>query len=115
MKNILFATGLFFITAFASCKKQQCLNIPDCIANKIVQLKNAPKQNLPAVIVEFTYRNKKVYYITSDCCDPYNYLYDSDCNVLCAPDGGIAGHDDGTCKDFNQIRSDGNVVWKDNR
>ncbi|MFT3682708.1 MAG: hypothetical protein QM791_20795 [Ferruginibacter sp.] len=88
---------------------------PACILKMIEELKNKPKQNPPAVVYEFTYKDQKVYYITSDCCDQYNFLYDANCNILCAPDGGITGGGDHRCIDFNTTKKDEKLVWKDER
>jgi len=54
------------------------------------------------------------YYITSDCCDQFNYLYDDKCNLICAPDGGLSGMGNGKCPNFNgQIEK--TLVWLDDR
>ncbi len=102
---------------FIGCKKQS--NIlsftPSCILSKIEELKNKPKQNPSAEVYEYNYLNNNSYYFTADCCDQYNFLYDSNCNVICAPDGGIAGRGDGKCADFNESKKDGKLIWKDPR
>jgi hypothetical protein len=103
--------------SFIACKKQSnsLLFTPSCILNKIEDLKNKPKQNPPAEVYEYNYLNKKVYYFTSDCCDQYNYLYDNNCNIICAPDGGITGGGDGRCGNFNEAKEKGKLIWKDER
>jgi hypothetical protein len=88
---------------------------PACILNKITVLQNQPTQNPPAEVYQYIYNNRKVYYITSDCCDQFNLLYDSACNVLCAPDGGFTGHGDGKCTDFYQTATGKRLIWKDPR
>ncbi len=115
MKNILLATSFFFTLLFISCKKQECQNIPGCIADKIAALKSKPTQNPAAVVIECTYRNKKMYYISSGCCDQFNYLYDSECNAVCAPDGGLTGKGDNSCGDFYQSSTNKKIIWQDPR
>ena len=47
-------------------------------------------------------------------CDQFNYLYDSDCNIICAPDGGFIGTGDGKCPDFIEpIKK--TLIWEDLR
>ena len=108
---------LLFSISFAACKKQTSLSsfAPSCILNKIDELKNKPRQNPPAEVYEYNYLNKKAYYFTSDCCDQYNFLYDNNCNVICAPDGGLTGGGDGKCADFNEAKREGKLIWKDQR
>jgi len=48
-------------------------------------------------IAKVEYDGKPAYLISSPCCDMFNYLYDPDGNVLCAPSGGFAGAGDGPC------------------
>ena len=75
---------------------------------------NKPVQNPPAEIWEWKIDNTSYYYITSDCCDQFNYLYDSDCNVVCAPDGGFTGAGDGKCTDLNEPTQK-TLIWEDLR
>jgi hypothetical protein len=127
MKQLLvFLPALFIISLLACTKQSNKLSVksdarlpeelmPVCILDKIEALKIQPKLNPPAVAYEYTYANQKVYYITSGCCDQYNLLYDDNCNVLCAPDGGITGRGDGKCSDFLQAATDEKLIWKDGR
>ena len=103
------------ITILTSCKKLDlAVDLPDCLEKKIGQIRDEPVRNPPAEVWQWKADGKTYYYITSDCCDQYNYLYDDGCNQICAPDGGISGLGDGNCPDFS-----GSVekvlVWKDKR
>ena len=97
------------------CSKNRINNIPACIQQKINTIKAQPKWNQPATVTEYLYKDKKVYLFTSNCCDQYIELYDSDCNYICAPSGGIAGHGDGKCADFYTAATLLREVWKDGR
>lgn len=58
------------------------------------------------------YQNQIAYYITSPCCDNYNYLYDKNNQVICAPDGGITGHGDGKCPNFSLDKNSCKLIWQ---
>ena len=45
----------------------------------------------------------------------FSDLYDADGNLLGHPDGGITGQGDGKLPDFQEERSDEQVVWADDR
>ena len=96
----------------------QCNNpdiIPTCINAKIETIKAQPKWNPPAKVSTYKYQGKTVYYFTSNCCDQYNMVYDSVCNYICAPSGGLSGQGDGKCIDFNSKAKFIQVVWEDTR
>ena len=111
--SIYILIGLFFLNA--SCDKSN-LNIdaPNCIQNEIKKIKNEEVRNPPAQVWKWEVASQTYYYITSDCCDQYNNLYNDNCDVICAPDGGITGLGDGNCPDFIEpIKK--TLIWKDNR
>ena len=62
-------------------------------------------------IYRYTYKDKKVYYVPSRCCDIQSSLYDSTGKQLCSPDGGKSGRGDGKCADFFEQRSNEEVIW----
>ncbi|WP_230679862.1 DUF6970 domain-containing protein [Pontibacter rufus] len=99
----------------SSCEKLELeVNVPNCIEQQIREIKQEDVRNPPAKVWQWKVDNKIYYYITSDCCDQFNYLYDSNCNVVCAPDGGITGAGDGRCPDFNgQVEQ--TLIWEDDR
>ena len=70
------------------------------------------QKNSPLEIWRYKYNNQFVYLTVADCCDQYNYLYDSNCKLLCAPSGGFSGSGDGKCPDFKDKATDGTLVWK---
>ena len=88
---------------------------PSCILTKIDSIKKEPVWNPPAEIYEYEYQGKKVYAISSNCCDFFNTVVDSDCNYICAPSGGFTGRGDGKCKDFFKEAKQLRLVWKDER
>jgi hypothetical protein len=57
-------------------------------------------------VCRYIYNNDTVYYVVSPCCDRFNYLYNKNGVLLCAPDGGESGHGDGRCPDFFQKATD---------
>ena len=58
---------------------------------------------------------KKYTCFSSPCCDQYNNLYDSDCNLICAPSGGYTGKGDQKCLDFFDKAKHVKLIWKDDR
>jgi len=111
IKKTLVLLGFIFLTT--SCSKSD-IHVPNCIDTKIAALKNSPVQNPPAEIWKWVDDGKTYYYITSDCCDQYNYLYAEDCEIVCAPDGGFTGNGDGKCAEFSSeiVKT---LIWKDAR
>ena len=106
---------IYIILFLICCEKENCeIDIPACIDKKIEAIKMEEVRNPPAQIWEWEVDEHTYYYITSDFCDQWNYLYDEECNVICAPDGGITGMGDGNCPNFvEQIEK--TLVWEDNR
>jgi len=98
-----------------SCEKLDLKKeVPTCIEQKIRKIKREEVRNPPAQVWEWKVDDKKYYYISSDCCDQYNYLFDDKCNVVCAPDGGISGKGDGKCLNFS-TSIEKTLIWEDNR
>lgn len=117
MKNLttplIILASLFFI--FASCEKLDLPDdVPNCIENKIKDIQSDKVWNPPAQVWKWEVDNTVYYYITSDCCDQYNILYDITCTIVCAPDGGFTGMGDGKCPQFegNVVKT---LVWQDDR
>ena len=73
-----------------------------------------PVQNPAAKVWKWSVDGSEYFYITSGCCDQFNYLYNKKCNEVCAPDGGFAGIGDGNCPTFEGEISK-SLVWEDNR
>jgi hypothetical protein len=76
---------------------------------------NQEPKNPPLKIYQYDYNGKKVYFISSYCCDIQSQLYNEDGTLLCAPDGGITGKGDGKCSDFFTARKNERLVWQDTR
>lgn len=121
MKTLLLLSLLMAL--FQGCEKKNSdpsipntdLSIPSCIQIKIKDLKSKPKFNPPASITQYTYNGQIVYYITANCCDQYNQLFDSNCNLICSPDGGITDGGDRKCTDFHNKKTNEKLIWKDPR
>lgn len=112
-RTTLFIIACLFL--FSNCNKSnETDSVPSCIKAKIEMLKTAAIQNPPAAVWKWNVDGKNYYYITSGCCDQYNYLNDENCEVVCAPDGGFTGNGDGKCPDFNNDISK-TLVWEDPR
>ena len=63
-------------------------------------------------IYRYKYQKRYVYFGDADCCDQYNLLLDSDCQVLCAPSGGFSGKGDGKCSDFFKEATEKTELWR---
>jgi len=114
MKKILVVFIISSLT-LVSCKNADDNDsIPTCIEAKINNLKNSPVQNPPAKVWKWEVDGQTYFYITSDCCDQYNFLYSTNCEIICAPNGGFTGGGDGKCPAFSNeiIKS---LVWEDPR
>ena len=106
-------TGIILITT--ACEKLNLAeDVPSCVEKKIREIKKEDLRNPPAQVWKWAVDGKNYYYFNSDCCDQFNYLYDENCNVVCAPDGGFTGHGDGNCPEFigQIVRT---LVWEDKR
>lgn len=114
MKKIITLAVISAVAAM-SCSKRTGLprDVPECIVQKIKQLENEAVRNPPASIWQYEYKGQTVYFEPSYCCDFYSTLYDSKCNVICHPDGGITGGGDGKCVDFFTERKNEKLVWQD--
>lgn len=82
---------------------------------KVKQIESEPVRNPAASVWQYEYNGQTVFYIPPYCCDMYGDLHNSNCEIICHPDGGITGSGDGRCKDFIVKKSNGKLVWQDNR
>jgi hypothetical protein len=118
MKSIFLKVFVVFaiIVDIPGCAKHNTVSdIPLCIADKIKELQSENVRNPPASIWQYEYNGQKVYYIPSYCCDFQSQLFDSNCNLICSPDGGFSGKGDGKCPDFLTSRKNEKLIWKDDR
>lgn len=117
MKNyagMLIGLLLFALTA-ASCEKIDLKKeVPGCIEKKIRKIKKADVARPPIQVWEWQVDGNTYYYITAACCDQFNYLYDNNCNEVCAPDGGFSGAGDGNCPVFDGP-IEKTLVWEGDR
>ena len=112
MKNSIVLIAL--LALFFGCSKSKTPNVPNCINDKIEQMKSEPVRNPAAEVWLWHVDGNDYYYIPSPCCDQYNLLYDSKCNVVCAPSGGMSGMGSGDCPEFiGPIEK--TLIWKDPR
>lgn len=114
MKNTLTLLLAGTITLI-SCKTSNLdINAPSCINEKIELIKNNNVTNPPTQVWKWEVDGETYYYITSNCCDQYNNLYNEQCELICAPDGGFTGLGDGNCPNFigEIIKT---LVWEDQR
>ncbi|HJY23729.1 MAG TPA: hypothetical protein VJ279_12630 [Hanamia sp.] len=71
-----------------------------------------PNEGSPISVTRYQYRNQTVYYMVSPCCDKYNVVYDSACNVLGYPDGGYTGRGDAKMPNFKKEAKDEKMIWE---
>ena len=88
---------------------------PDWLNKKIQQFESGPLEASPGRIYSYEYTGNLVYYILSPCCDQFNFLYNDQGLIICAPDGGFTGAGDGKCVDFRTERKNEKIVWQDKR
>ncbi|MEP6615000.1 MAG: hypothetical protein ABJA57_00405 [Ginsengibacter sp.] len=86
--------------------------LPSCLDAKIKTMAMDPSQGLPQSVTRYSYKQEAVYYMVSACCDKYNIVYDSACNIIGYPDGGLTGRGDGKMTDFRVEATEGKVVWE---
>jgi hypothetical protein len=108
---ILFSLCLTFL----ACKKVDTAEaVPNCVDKKIHEILEVDPHSTAAEVWKWETGDKTYYYFTSDCCDQFNYLYDTDCNLVCAPDGGLSGGGSGDCPEFTNL-IEKTLVWEDDR
>jgi len=114
MISVALISTLLFLTE--QCGKEEVgEGAPDCVREMIDEISQQDVWNPPAKVYSYFYDGKKVYFVPARCCDIRSELYDENCNLLCAPDGGFSGSGDGNCADFFQTRTDERLVWEDKR
>ena len=112
-KQIVF---LALLAVAAGCKPATAEDLPPFVQQLIEQYEGGAESNSPGSIWRYNYGNAVVFYVPPFfCCDLPSRLYDVQGNVVCAPDGGIAGVGDGKCPDFFDMRKGGIRVWIDSR
>ncbi len=111
IKIITFTSVIFLLACAAHKKAVDAGELPLCLKAKIDSMTTNPNEGSPQSITRYTYHDKTVYYMKAPCCDKYNIVFDSDCNILGYPDGGFTGRGDGKMTGFFDEAKDGKVVW----
>ena len=93
-------------------RSQVSNDMPPCLVQMIEKIKSDSTQQLPQSVTQYTYQGQTVFYVTAPCCDHYNTVYNSNCEVIGAPDGGFTGRGDGSLPDFFKQAANAKVVWK---
>jgi hypothetical protein len=89
--------------------------VPAAVTALIHELETQPVANPPAYLASYDYAGQVVYYVPPRCCDIFGNLYDAAGQVICHPDGGLAGRGDGRCPDFLSQRTNEIILWRDPR
>jgi hypothetical protein len=104
-------TAILLTSLLISCENAD-LSIPEADGYRACFSSTFIQNNSLLEIWQYRYNGQIVYLTVADCCDRYNYLYDSNCKLICAPSGGFSGQGDGKCTDFADKAKDGVLVWK---
>ena len=116
--KLLLPLGCCFIVAMSCNNKSggqsttRNDSIPACLARQIESFNKKETTNIPIQIDEYTYKGKRSFLFTADCCDQFNTLYDENCNVICSPSGGLEGGGDHKCEDFSKEGKLVKQIWK---
>lgn len=115
-KRLLLATiAAAVVTACATAYPTDVADQPAWLQAMIAQIRSEPVTNPPSSIIRYRYNGATVYYRPARCCDIFAELYDATGNLICHPDGGLAGNGDGKCPDFAAARTEERVIWADAR
>ena len=123
MKNLFLYLSLMLLmgisTAYrdtpnVSVKPDGIPDIPKCIKLKIRKITREEVINPVAEVWEWKVDGGTYYYFAYGCCDNFNYLYDKECNRICAPDGGLTGKGDGKCPVFkSEVKK--KLIWQNDK
>jgi hypothetical protein len=115
-KPITITIFIVLMLACSSNKKVQGIDeMPACLSAKIKAMASDANAGSPLSVTRFTYKQQTVYYMVSPCCDKFNIVYDSACNILGHPDGGLTGRGDGKMPDFRREASNEKMIWEINK
>lgn len=117
-KILAIALSVLLIVSCSTNKKLHSQNViasgnamPACLQTIINNMVAEPNGS-PQSVSSYSYKSQTVYYLVSPCCDKYNIVYDSGCNILGYPDGGITGKGDGKMADFANEATGKQIVWE---
>ncbi len=113
MYYYLIVSFSFLIFSCNSSKKLAASSeISFCLREKIQKMTVDISEGTPLSITQFTYHGQIVYYMVAPCCDKFNIVFDSVCNVMGYPDGGFTGRGDGKMLDFAKEATEPKVIWE---
>ncbi|MFA4853642.1 MAG: hypothetical protein WC599_14090 [Bacteroidales bacterium] len=109
------------LVLFSYCKKVEVPDdTPRCIKKEIRKIMREKKcdSDSPAKVFQYEYKGESVFLFPGPYCisDGCSILYDSKCNIICYPTGGISGKGcDTKCSDFLQVATNEKLIWEDAR
>ncbi len=77
------------------------VSISACMSSKIDEYISKGDTTDVIAVYQYYYNDEVCYLLNSQCCDLFNILVDSNCDIICSPTGGFSGGGDGTCLDFS--------------
>ena len=86
--------------------------LPLYLHPKIKTMGENPDEGTSHSVTRYNYKGQTVYYMVAPCCDKYNIVFESACNVLGFPDGGYTGKGDGKMTNFHNEATEEKVVWQ---
>ena len=105
--------AFLFLITMISCEKEDHSperpdesELPDCVADLLSTADGTDY----SWVEEWTLDDGVYYYFTAECCDNLNLLYSSDCEYICAPDGGFSGNGKGDCTAIPDV-FERRVIW----
>lgn len=109
---ILLMSLISLFVLISGCKKQDFpIETPACIERQIEEIEKEADGSTTREVWRWDVDGNTYFFINSDCCDQFNYLYSQDCEVVCAPSGGLTGMGDGNCPTFSgEIEK--TLIWK---
>jgi hypothetical protein len=120
MKNLRFLSWscLLVLILIAGCRKvdleptsEKKDGLPSCVQTYIDTYSQGSSTNFWAQVWRWEDGVNTYYYMNSPCCDMYNFLYDDECQIVCAPSGGFAGDGDGRCPQW-AVEPVKTLVWQ---
>lgn len=111
MKVYLVVAGLL---ALLSCRQDEPTptTVPACIQTIIQQNGRLNASQSYVSITRYKYQKRYVYFGFSECCDAYDTLFDTTCQILCSPSGGFIGKGDGKCANFFKEATEETQIWQ---
>ena len=90
-------------------------SLPSCLQQLSTRYMQEVRMNPPRKIYSYRYKDSLVYYVTAPCCDFFSDLYNTRCELIGHPDGGITGKGDGNMPDFHEQKTNEKLLWEDKR